>query len=407
MRASHSQEELRVVTFDAMPPTSRIWSALFESGYRLMSHRFRSLWIGSMELSRVRFVRGIWNAIMTMVFWPSISWAIRRYNPTRIVFLHCLLIVPTLFVAKRMGREPAMVTVVLDPFTAPEFWFKRTGGPVVVFSDRLVKVATERFALPASRVHRFPVILREQYGRPMLPKEVAEARRRLGYLPGSTVVLLAGGGEGLPHGARHVAALLASNLDVEIAVVCGKDERMRARIERLARRYPRRRIHIYGFVDFMFELMNVADIVVSKGGPATIMEALILKKPLIISQYIYGQEKGNVEFVKRERLGYYIESSRRIVEHIRRFVSDPSTYDACQSRIAALALRNGTAEIADFVLGVPMPRRAVRELPSRVRFRDYALLTADGRPDVPRQLFAYLAARLGYDTFLRRRKAQG
>jgi len=405
IKASYSPEEVEVTAFDAMPPRSLFWSTVFESGYRLFSHRFRSLWVGSMEITRFKYIRSIWNVIMTILFQRTIAEAIERHDATRIVFLHCLLIAPTLYAAKRLRRDPAMVTVVLDPFTAPEFWFIRTGGPVVVFSDRLLKTATGRFRLLASQVHRFPVILKEEYDRPMRRSEAAAARRRLGFLPDSRVVLLAGGGEGLPHGERHAEALLASDLNVEIAVVCGKDEGMRRRIERIARRYPGRLVHVYGFVDFMFELMNIADVVVSKGGPATIMEALILDKPLIVSQYIYGQEKGNVEFVKQERLGFYIEDSRRIVERIRTLVSDPSVYDAYRKRIAALALRNGTEEVVEFILGFKPARRAIARPPVPVRLRDFVFLTPEGRPDPVRQLFAFLAARLGYDAYLRRRKA--
>lgn len=395
---------MEVRALDAMPPTSLFWSTLFQTGYRLVSHRFRSLWVGSMEITRFKAIRSIWNVIMTLLFQRTIAEAVERYDATRIVFLHCLLITPTLYAVQRLGRDPAMITVVLDPFTAPEFWFKRTGGPLVVFSDRLKETATCRFGLPAAQVRHFPVILREEYDRPLSPGEVEAARKRLGFLPDSRVVLLAGGGEGLPHGERHAEALLASGLDVEIAVVCGKDEGMRRRIERIARRYPGRLVHVYGFVDFMFELMNIADVVVSKGGPATIMEALILQKPLIVSQYIYGQEKGNVEFVKHERLGFYIEDSRKIVERIRTLVSDPSVYEAYRRRIAALALRNGTGEVVDFVMSY-QPRRTRAMAPVAAHLRDFVYLTPGGRPDPMRQLLAFLAARLGYDSYLRRRKA--
>jgi len=405
IKESYSAEEAEVTAFDAMPPRSLFWSTLFQTGYRLVSHRFRSLWVGSMEITRFKPIRSIWNVIMTLLFQRTIAEAIEKHDATRVVFLHCLLIAPTLYAVKRLGRSPAMITVVLDPFTAPEFWFMRTGGPVVVFSDRLAKDATDRLRLPASRVHRFPVILKQEYDRPLRRSEVAGVRKKLGFLPDSRVVLLAGGGEGLPHGERHAEALLASNLEVEIAVVCGKDEGMRRRIERIARRYPGRSIHVYGFVDFMFELMNIADVVVSKGGPATIMEALILDKPLIVSQYIYGQEKGNVEFVKQERLGFYIEDSRRIVEHIGALVSDPSVYEAYRRRIAALALRNGTREVVEFILGFQPARKAIAKSPVPVRLRDFVFLTPEGRPDPVRQLFAFLAARLGYDAYLRRRKA--
>ncbi|HUX22907.1 MAG TPA: glycosyltransferase, partial [Spirochaetia bacterium] len=119
--------------------------------------------------------------------------------------------------------------------------------------------------------------------------------------------------------------------------------------------------------DFMFELMNIADIIVSKGGPATVLEALMLEKPLIVSQYVFGQEKGNVDFVRRERVGIYSSDPKEIVRHIERLVENPSVYEKYRERIQALQLRNGTSEIADFIVDYERPKK----MPQRQPFTDF------------------------------------
>ncbi len=400
IRELHTPDEVEVVTLDAMPPESIFWRRFFDRGYRFSSNYMRQLWVAAILVTKSKAVRRLWNAVMIRLFWRRIARTIEKHEITKIVLLHCLLIAPALYAVKRVRRHPAVMTVVLDPFTAPEFWFQRTGGPIVVFSERARRQAIERFDHPAWNVHHFPVILRSQFGRPLSEERVLALRRELGFSADKRVVLLAGGGEGLPNGERYAQSLVESDLDVEIAVVCGKDALTRSRVERIRERNPGKAVHVYGFVDFMFELMNVADIIVSKGGPATVMESLMLKKPLIVSQYLYGQERGNVDFVLTNKIGFYIEEPAEIVSRIRQLVQDPAAYDVFRARIERLTLRNGTDEIVDFIL-------ALKARPSaayRPRLREM-LFSPDGRPYPLKQAFGYMVAYRGSNAVLKRRKA--
>ena len=114
--------------------------------------------------------------------------------------------------------------------------------------------------------------------------------------------------------------------------------------------YPKKKTMVFGFVDFMFELMNIADVVVSKGGPATMMEALILEKPLIITQYIYGQERGNVEFLVHNRVGFYVKKPRHMVKTVSELFNNPETYKMIKKRLARVQIENGTDKIVDFIM---------------------------------------------------------
>jgi processive 1,2-diacylglycerol beta-glucosyltransferase/1,2-diacylglycerol 3-beta-galactosyltransferase len=147
-----------------------------------------------------------------------------------------------------------------------------------------------------------------------------------------------------------VGALLNTHLDVEIAVVCGHDELQRWAIQTLAKLHKKRKVAAFGFIDFMFDLMNIADIVVSKGGPATILEALILKKPLIVTQYVYGQEKGNVEFLVHNGVGFYTTRVRNMVSTVSRLCTHPESYAGIQKRLKELHIEIGTDQILDFII---------------------------------------------------------
>ncbi len=364
IRERHGSNEVDVVLCDPLPTGKVFWKALFLKGYGFTAHRFRYLWVGAYELTRIQFLNRLWNFVMLFLFWKKIAQTIEEEKITKIVFLHALLIYPTRYALKRLNKKIPTVTVVLDPFTGHNFWFQRFGNPVIVFSDKLVHEAINIWGFPPRLVHKYPIILKSEFsGKPLPPGRIQEIREGLGYSRDKRIVLLAGGGEGLPHGERYTEALLKSSIDAEIAIVCGKDAFMKKNIERMARRYPEKSIHIYGFIDFMFELMNISDIIVSKGGPATVLEALMLQKPLIVCQYVFGQEKGNVDFVRRERVGIYAEDPKEIVRYIERLVDEPHLYNEYRERIQALQLRNGTSEIADFIVDYERPEKKTQRQP--------------------------------------------
>lgn len=402
IKERYSREDVEVVLCDPLPNDNAFWKAFFLKGYGISANRFRFLWVGAYELTRVKFLNDIWKFVMIFLFWKSIAEAIEREKVTKIVFLHALLIYPTRFALKRLKKKIPGVTVVLDPFTGHNFWFHRFGNPVIVFSDKLVREAIDIWGFPRRLVHKFPIILRREFsGKPLEPERVRELKAKHGFSPDKRVVLLAGGGEGLPHGERYTEALLSSSIDAEIAVVCGKDSFMKKNIERLVKRYPQKSVHVYGFIDFMFELMNVADIIVSKGGPATVLEALMLEKPLIVSQYVFGQERGNVDFVRNERVGFYSSDPKEIVRHIERLVADPSIYRAYRDRIRALKLRNGTQEIADFIVNYQRPQRAEARQPLALFVRE--MFDAASRRSTLKQIIEHLS-QLATESGLRRRK---
>ncbi|CAB9522397.1 Monogalactosyldiacylglycerol synthase 2, chloroplastic [Seminavis robusta] len=60
-----------------------------------------------------------------------------------------------------------------------------------------------------------------------------------------------------------------------------------------------------GFVTKMAEYMVAADVLVSKAGPGTIVEAAALSLPVMLTSYLPGQEEGNVDFVVDNEFGAF------------------------------------------------------------------------------------------------------
>lgn len=119
--------------------------------------------------------------------------------------------------------------------------------------------------------------------------------------PNSGNILLMSGGDGQGQVKYQVEALSRGLPNKTIDVVCGRNKRL---YEVLTQRgFPN--VRVLGFVDNIPELMRKSDIVITKAGPNTIMEALYIGRPLIITSTNGPQEKDNPRFVQENHFGLY------------------------------------------------------------------------------------------------------
>lgn len=148
----------------------------------------------------------------------------------------------------------------------------------------------------------------------------AELREAMGLQPDRFTALLMGGGEGAGGIEAIVRAIQQTDLAIQLIVVCGHNQRLRDRLVRMSLRTP---AFVFGFVDTIPELMHAADVVVTKGGPQSIAEALVAGRPVILTQTLPGQEEGNGSFVESRGVGFRPAPARRLIENLGRLVNDP------------------------------------------------------------------------------------
>lgn len=175
----------------------------------------------------------------------------------------------------------------------------------------------------------------------------AELRGQWGLDPERLTALLVGGGEGSGGLDKLVAEIDASGIDLQLMVVCGRNEQLKSKLEASNRGIP---AHVYGFVNNMPELMHAADVVLTKGGPQSIVEGLASGRPLIITQTLPGQEEGNAEFVERHGVGYDGRERERAVASLRQLGQHPDERKSMSQRAKAMARPEAAREIARICL---------------------------------------------------------
>jgi processive 1,2-diacylglycerol beta-glucosyltransferase/1,2-diacylglycerol 3-beta-galactosyltransferase len=341
-------DSIEPVLIDGLTDAKSFPRSIIEKGYRLLQARAK--WYYEFLYATNKFPPiGYLNvAIANFFIKPYLKKRIDEERPAKIVIFHFFLIAPVFDILKELQYQIPVITAVTDPFTAHPLWFQREEQRFIVFSERLRKYCIEIRKIPESRLRVFPFIIDEKFSTPLPTSEITKVKQKFGFALDKKCVLIIGGGDGIPNGKNILRQLLRASLDVEIAIVCGKNKHLHAEALELQQQYPS--LKVFGFVDFVYELLNASDIVITKCGASTIMEILMMRKIPIINDYIWEQELGNMEFVRDNGLGIFERNIAELPSIVRKLASDEKEYQQFRQNIEKMKIRSGTKEVAEFLI---------------------------------------------------------
>ena len=127
-----------------------------------------------------------------------------------------------------------------------------------------------------------------------------------------TFVFFAGGSLGSSFSYDYLKKLLSKRYDINIIFVCGKNEKLRYKVLNLIRKYDYQNVHVLGFSNEVNNLLNIADVVITKPGGLSITESLEMKRPMLLIPGNGGQEIYNAKFVCKNGYGINCKTPRKL-----------------------------------------------------------------------------------------------
>lgn len=258
------------------------------------------------------------------------------------------------------------VTVVTDLVSLHSSWADPGAELCIVPTDEAYQLLLRR-GFPAEKLicTGFPV--HPKFTRYQGTRRAARIELAVDLDP--FTVLLTSGGVGSGQLRDLVLMLDQAYPDIQLLVVTGKNAALRAELTALNLRPT---IQIYGFVENMEVLMAASDVIITKAGPGTLMEALVMRRPVIVTEAVGMQERGNIDFVLNHELGAFCPTPDRIVPAVADLM-DPAAYASTVARLTDAVPRDGAIQIAQVLLdqlqlAPPVRRRRLR-LPSMADLR--------------------------------------
>ena len=256
----------------------RYFPALFRYGYQYSERHpgvfkedsgiYKLLTAGAERLRRYIAENDYDAIICTHVFSALIVSEILR---------HHTLSAHTYFVATDYTCSPSCGQSTLDAYFIPD----------VSLTEEFV-----RCGIPAEKIVSSGLPIRREFLQ-TLPPELA--RRKLGLDPHARHLMVMCGSMGcgpISEVVRQLAAILPENCHASI--ICGTNRRLRRKLER--QHSQDSRIHIYSYINGISEMMDSADLYLTKPGGISVSEASYKHLPMVFVDAVAGCEAYNMRF---------------------------------------------------------------------------------------------------------------
>jgi UDP-N-acetylglucosamine:LPS N-acetylglucosamine transferase len=147
----------------------------------------------------------------------------------------------------------------------------------------------------------------------------AAVKRELGLREDLPTAMVLFGGFGSKVIYDIVEKLDAARLPVQLILICGRNEKLAARLK--AKQWNIGTSAI-GFTKEVHRLMRAADFLIGKPGPGSIAEAMQRGLPVLVERnsWTLPQERYNAEWVKEKRVGVVLKSFEDVVNGVQQML---------------------------------------------------------------------------------------
>lgn len=299
-----AEPNLEICLYDGLETTNFGFKTNPAKSFTLLSGKLLPLFNTFYVLTNNRLGIKLLRFSIKNIWGESLQKIINQENPDLIISTHHFISPQTI---KRNSRP--FITVVTDLGIPHRIWFDKNSQLLLTPTERILNQALKTIGTKKNILNA---------GYPLNKTFISFTNSP----QIQNTILLLGGGSGSGKLKSQAQHLLKNLPEYKIIAICGFNKNLKNDLLKL--NAPNLQIH--GFVDNVHEYMKAADIIVGKAGPGTIAEAASLGKPLIITDWVGLQEKGNVDFVLDNHLGIYCPKVNKLDEAIKLIYKSYSNY---------------------------------------------------------------------------------
>jgi len=230
------------------------------------------------------------------------------------------------------GRPFVTVITDLADFP-PRFWIEPAKNQIVIAGTE--KAVEQARAFGKDEAHVFGVsgmVLRPEFYAESAVNAAA-VKRELGLREDLPTAMVLFGGFGSKVMYEIVEKLDAARLPVQLILICGKNEKLAARLK--AKKWNIGTA-VLGFTKEVHKLMRAADFMIGKPGPGSIAEAMQRGLPVLVECNLWTlpQERFNTEWVKEKKVGVVLESFGNVLSGVQQML-EPAKLSEFRQNVAA------------------------------------------------------------------------
>ena len=275
---------------------------------------------------------------------------LREYHPDLIVCTHFL---PAEIVSwlKAKERIASRQVIIVTDFDVHAMWLVHHYEHYFVAIDE-ARAYLEVLGIPSPKITVTGIPIDPVFAK---KKDKQEMRAKHGLAPDRTTILLSAGGFGVGSVDALIASLMPLQHRSQIVAICGRNEELKKRLQKLAARSKSDATVLlkpFGFTKEMDELMTASDLVLGKPGGLTTSEALAKGLVFVIVNPIPGQEERNSDHLLEGGVAIRCNNLPVLSYKLDRLLADPKRFAAMQESSRRMGKPSAAKEIVERVSGL-------------------------------------------------------
>lgn len=272
---------------------------------------------------------------------------IREYDPDWIVCTHFL---PSEIISdlKGSGKMSTPQAIVVTDFDMHAMWLARNYEHYFVALEE-TRYHLETLGCTAEKTTVSGIPIDPKFGE---VKPRAEMRAKYGLDQEMPTILLSLGGFGVGRIETLLDGLRAITPPVQILAICGKNEELKAKLEREPANENGARVVPIGYTRDMDEYMSASDLIVGKPGGLTTCEALAKGLVFVIANPIPGQEERNSDHLLEQGCAIRSNNPATLGYKIQQLINAPERLAIMQKNALRFARPNAAFDIADKLINL-------------------------------------------------------
>lgn len=250
----------------------------------------------------------------------------------------------TLSWLKQAGYQYPLCTVVTD-FHVNGAWVHPEVDIYLVSNEHVV-AQLQQMGVPAERIAVTGMPLRQNF---WSRSDKRKMRQRLSLKEDLPTVMVMGGGLGLG-GIQKLAYALLKWVDrIQVVICTGSNQKLLQSLQKDAR-FQHPHIRILGFINWIDQWMDSADLLITKPGGLTCFEALAKGLPLCIYAPISGHEEQNSDFLIKNQLAIHIDHLQELDQWLEMILFKPEKASSFFRKINQFQKRLNPLAHARFII---------------------------------------------------------
>ncbi len=280
------------------------------------------------------------NDITNKLISSKIKKRIIDFQPDVIICTHSLSSSLAASLREKGVINCPLISIITD-FSIHSSYINKYTDYYIIAHESLIDIA-RTFGLDSQKVLPFGIPIELEFSKELNKDQLIKKFN----INKEKIALVMGGGLGLGEMYKIVKELDSRYNDICILAVTGHNTKLEKSLKKIK---TINELYVFGFIENIYELMEISDFIISKPGGVTCAEVISKEKPLIIYSPLPGQESDNSEFLLNH--GFAVKASS--VERIHYLIDNVLSLDLKIKNIkeASLYLKkpNAAIDIVNFI----------------------------------------------------------